>query len=62
MSKIIKPSSKKIIDESGRQLWNISYTDEFGKVYEYQHHNLNIAIRTWYLIFTVTLGIKSGGG
>jgi hypothetical protein len=62
MNSRIKPTSKKIIDESGRQIWHISYTDEKGRVYEYQHHNLNIAIRSWYSMFTTTLGIKSGGG
>lgn len=62
MSERIKPFSRKIIDESGTQVWHISYTDKSGKVYEYQHHNLNTAIRSWYDMFTKTLGIKSGGG
>lgn len=62
MSERIKPSSNKIIDESGQQVWRISYTDKNGKVHEYQHHDLNIAIRSWYEMFTVTLDIKSGGG
>jgi len=60
--KKIKPSSRKIKDLMGQECWNVSYIDEKGKVYECQHPNLNIAIRSWYNMYAITLGIKTQGG
>lgn len=62
MSNKIKPSAKKITDSNGNEVWHISYTDENGQVYECQHEIQSIAIRSWYNMFSISLGIKTGGG